>query len=368
MSFFQLPLWLKGLNSSTGTDKLLAVKDNGEVTKSNKTLDEIGLTPSLQDVLAEDNTATTEGNWQFGSNRTRITSNNGVYVQNTNNQARLKTNGVIFRDISTNDSIEINFAGSTGTHAQVLQDKAGTIALTSDIPVTSNFVPYTGATANLDLGSRQLTTTGNITGGASYSLGSLPSVNLNRTSDSKNLTIIQDAAQTKNHVTLTAPSSQNGVISLDSTNQAKTITGTGDKLILDNEFADSEQSILFDSLSDNYSITAEQIGSPPLASTTLKIKNDSSTLVTFGSNISFNSDFVTSNSASFNGDLNVNGFSSAVIHTIDTNTIQSTTLLNNSFPSVSIGTKVVNLDSSQRYTYTKISPSLWRRGELMTDI
>ena len=135
MSFFQLPLWLKGLNSSTGTDKLLAVKDNGEVTKSNKTLDEIGLTPSLQDVLAEDNTAITEGNWQSGSNRTRVTSNNGIYVQNTNIQARLKTNGIIFRDISTNNSIEINFAGSTGIHSQVLQDKAGTIALISDIPV-----------------------------------------------------------------------------------------------------------------------------------------------------------------------------------------------------------------------------------------
>lgn len=136
MSFFKLPLWLLGLNSSTGTDKLLAVKDNGEVTQSSKTLDEIGLTPTLQDVLAEDNTAVTEGNWEFGSNRTRITSNNGVYVQDTNLQSNFKKNGVLFRDLSSNNSIEINFAGSTGTHAQVLQDKGGTIALLDDLPST----------------------------------------------------------------------------------------------------------------------------------------------------------------------------------------------------------------------------------------
>ncbi len=276
MSFFKLPLWLKDLSSSTGTDKLLAVKDNGEVTKSNKTLDEIGLTPSLQDVLAEDNTAITEGNWQFGSNRSRVTSNAGIYVQNSNLQANYKKNGIVFRNISTNDSIEINFAGSTGTHAQVLQDKAGTIALTSDIPVTSNFVPYTGATANVDLGSRQLTTTGNITGGASYSSGLFPSVNLNRTSDSKNLTIVQDAAQTKNHVTLTAPSDKNGTIAL--------------------------------------------ISDIP------------------------------------------------VIRTMNSATAQSTASLNSAFPTSVIGNTVVNINNAQRYTYTKISSSLWRQSALMTDI
>jgi hypothetical protein len=276
MSFFQLPLWLKGLSSSTGTDKLLAVKDNGEVTKSNKTLDEIGLTPSLQDVLAEGNTAITEGNWQFGTNRSRVTSNTGIYVQNSNLQANYKKNGIVFRNISTNDSIEINFAGSTGTHAQVLQDKGGTIALTSDIPVTSNFVPYTGATANVDLGSRQLTTTGNITGGASYSSGLFPSVNLNRTSDSKNLTIVQDAAQTKNHVTLTAPSDKNGTIAL--------------------------------------------ISDIP------------------------------------------------VIRTMNSATAQSTASLNSAFPTSVVGNTVVNINNAQRYTYTKISSSLWRQSALMTDI
>lgn len=59
-----------------------------------------------------------------------------------------------------------------------------------------------------------------------------------------------------------------------------------------------------------------------------------------------------------------------VISTINTSTPQTSATLNTSHPMATnpIGTKVVNLDSTERYTYTRISASLWRRGELMTNI
>ena len=189
------------MNPSTGTDKVLSIDGNGEVKQSTKTLDQIGVVSGLQDVLAEDNTAVTEGNWEFGSNRTRITSNNGVYVQDTNLQSNLKKNGVLFRDLSSNKSIEINFAGSTGTHAQVLQDKGGTIALLSDVPSTSNLIPYSGATSNVDLGIRSLT------GNAIISSSSFPELRLFNSGTNNEFRILENASPNSFVTSLVLPAS-----------------------------------------------------------------------------------------------------------------------------------------------------------------
>ncbi len=51
----------------------------------------------------------------------------------------------------------ITNADLTATRTWTLPDNSGTFALTSDIPVVTGFVPYTGATSNVDLGVHNLT-------------------------------------------------------------------------------------------------------------------------------------------------------------------------------------------------------------------
>lgn len=50
-----------------------------------------------------------------------------------------------------------NYAALTGGRIYNLPDNSGTIALTSDIPIVTGFVPYTGATNNVDLGMQYIT-------------------------------------------------------------------------------------------------------------------------------------------------------------------------------------------------------------------
>ena len=63
-------------------------------------------------------------------------------------QTVLSKDGTIMARISTTDL--------TDTRKYTLPDNDGTIALLSDIPSSSTFVPYTGATANVDLGTHKL--------------------------------------------------------------------------------------------------------------------------------------------------------------------------------------------------------------------
>jgi hypothetical protein len=65
-----------------------------------------------------------------------------------NGQTVLSKDGTIMARISTTDL--------TDTRKYNLPDADGTIALTSDIPSSSTFVPYTGATTNVDLGTHKL--------------------------------------------------------------------------------------------------------------------------------------------------------------------------------------------------------------------
>jgi hypothetical protein len=65
-----------------------------------------------------------------------------------NGQTVLSKDGTIMARLSTSDL--------TDTRKYILPDAEGTLALTSDIPSSSNFVPYTGATTNVDLGEYEL--------------------------------------------------------------------------------------------------------------------------------------------------------------------------------------------------------------------
>ncbi|MCD8440741.1 hypothetical protein [Tenacibaculum finnmarkense] len=59
-----------------------------------------------------------------------------------------------------------------------------------------------------------------------------------------------------------------------------------------------------------------------------------------------------------------------VPETINTAIPQTSLMLNTSYPldSNPIGTQVINLNATERYTYTRVSNVIWRKSELMTNI
>jgi hypothetical protein len=162
-----------------------------------------------------------------------------------------------------------------------------------------------------------------------------------------------------------------GEVSLSVSDIQKRITGTGDKIVLENTSGSSEQSIQFNSLSRDFYIVNDQFGTPPLADASLFIREGASNnIIQFGSSqISFYKQLVTNEQVILNGGISVDGYSDVgVIFKINTSTPQTSTTLNNAFPGAVIGVKVINQDSTQRYTYTKVGSTTWRRSELMTDI
>jgi hypothetical protein len=66
-------------------------------------------------------------------------------------------------DGTTAKGIILNFVGSPATYTYTFPSTSGTIALTSDIPSLTGYVPYTGATSSVNLGSYALQSSGVIT-------------------------------------------------------------------------------------------------------------------------------------------------------------------------------------------------------------
>jgi hypothetical protein len=110
-----------------------------------------GTTPTLQEVTDEGAITTND----ITVNSIELT--NGV----------IKSNGdLLITDLLDNPLISLpvpsftyEIAGFTLTASRnyILPDASGTIALTTDIPVVTGYVPYTGATTNVDLGANSLT-------------------------------------------------------------------------------------------------------------------------------------------------------------------------------------------------------------------
>jgi nitrogen fixation protein len=100
-----------------------------------------GITPTLQEVTDEGNETTIP-----------------IKVIDTGNtSAQLQQNGIYFEDLANEGNTFLNFQ-FTSIPNQVVEIRplGGTMALLSDIPDTSTFVPYTGATADVDLGEYEL--------------------------------------------------------------------------------------------------------------------------------------------------------------------------------------------------------------------
>lgn len=163
------------------------------------------------------------------------------------------------------------------------------------------------------------------------------------------------------NIDVTTPT-EDGQLSLNTTSETKTISGTGDKIVLNGvQSVGDENSIYFNnSVGSKFRITNNVYQDGFVTASELRISNDDGS----------QKDVITisRNKVDVNAELTVNNTVVSLNYTINTSVPQTSSTLNSSFPSAIIGSKVVNQDSTERYTYTKVSTTAWRRSELMTDI
>ena len=208
------------------------VKDNGNVVTVNATAGSFGAlqvgnyngsilmnTNNTSGGLIFQNTSSSNKLWDFSSynndihlNESNIgypvmtlQSGGNVGIKQINPSYRLDIDGT-FR---TTGVATFGSTLSNGTYSYTLPGATGTLALTSDIPSVIGYVPYTGATTNLNLGSFNLTSTdvtangtltllGNIAASKTVSSGSPYSFVV--TQNSTNATDTGDGALYVNHV------------------------------------------------------------------------------------------------------------------------------------------------------------------------
>jgi hypothetical protein len=82
----------------------------------------------------------------------RVQASGNMCVGNTNDTYRLDVTGTA----RLTGQLRLESTITNGTYTYTLPSATGTLALTSDIPSLTGYVPYTGATANLDLGTHTL--------------------------------------------------------------------------------------------------------------------------------------------------------------------------------------------------------------------
>ena len=175
----------------------------------------------------------------------------GVSAQQKTFNSDVKINGdltvkkatPIIKLDNTSNSGDITVGSLTTPRTWTLPDASGTLALTSDIPGPSTFVPYTGATGPVDLGFNTLR--GLLLEGfileAKYT--GIPVVRWSNTSTGDTVELVPNTSPTINNYQVELPDAT-GILALNTTSKAKTITGTGSKLILDNSSM-GDQEILF---------------------------------------------------------------------------------------------------------------------------
>jgi hypothetical protein len=107
------------------------------------------------DMVLANNTTSSIGNFLFGTGATermRITPTGNVSINNTNNTYRLDVNGTG----RFTGQLRLESTITNGTYTYTLPGATGTLALTSDIPIVTGYVPYTGATQAVNLGAFDL--------------------------------------------------------------------------------------------------------------------------------------------------------------------------------------------------------------------
>jgi hypothetical protein len=82
----------------------------------------------------------------------RVNTSGNVSINNTNNTYKLDVTGTG----RFTGQLRLESTITDGTNTYTLPSATGTLALTSQIPSVTGYVPYTGATANVDLGTHTL--------------------------------------------------------------------------------------------------------------------------------------------------------------------------------------------------------------------
>jgi hypothetical protein len=82
----------------------------------------------------------------------RVNTSGNVSINNTNNTYKLDVTGTG----RYTGQLRLESTITDGTNTYTLPSATGTLALTSQIPSVTGYVPYTGATANVDLGTHTL--------------------------------------------------------------------------------------------------------------------------------------------------------------------------------------------------------------------
>jgi hypothetical protein len=112
---------------------------------------------NLNNLLLSSNTTGGEISFWNGQLANRLMTLNGsgnLSIGNTNDTYKLDVSGTG----RFTGQLRLDSTITNGTYTYTLPSATGTLALTSDIPSVTGYVPYTGATANVDLGSYDLTT------------------------------------------------------------------------------------------------------------------------------------------------------------------------------------------------------------------
>ena len=191
------------------------VKDNGNVVTVNATAGSFGAlqvgnyngsilmnTTSTSGGLIFQNTSSSNKLWDFSSFGDDINFNESLVaypvmtlkaggnigIKQTNPSHRLDIDGT-FR---TTGVATFGSTLSNGTFTYTLPGATGTLALTSDIPSVIGYVPYTGATTNLNLGSFNLTSTDITANGNTTLLGTLTGTKTVSSGTPYNLTVTQN--------------------------------------------------------------------------------------------------------------------------------------------------------------------------------
>jgi len=95
---------------------------------------------------------------QFSGGSSGFSGYTSIFAQGTNSI------NIGFSSTGANKTISFSSSliSSNTTRSYSFPDASGTVALTSDIPSLSGYVPYTGATSNVNLGNYTLTTTNTV--------------------------------------------------------------------------------------------------------------------------------------------------------------------------------------------------------------
>lgn len=299
---------VKTTNTAASTDNIVSIDANGELKRTTQTVSDIGgtpTTPNIQQVLGAGNYSTLGIDF----------SNAGMSLSNGNYYSELyasaftmneSVSGASFNNASTLSplSFDISKDNGVGVSVSTVMQATGVIMLEGGSPTTELTKDELRQYSGYFYGATKVT----------------PSLTSNRTytmPDNTGTVLLDVDLENWSKVTGTSAGEDLLVTLGDSNN-----LGLGTKIVIDDE----NELVKITSLSG----------------------------------------------VSING--NILGFRkggvNAVINTIDEATAQTSATLNVSHPFTDNpeGTIVINKNSAQKYMYTRVSSTLWRRSELMTGI